>query len=98
MVVRVKRMKKYGHACLHKAILIFLAVASYVKFRVLKLYITPQVYRGYPFLFLEIALSTYFYRYVLDLYNRHDTNTYNSALFANTIFYQTVCTANKTIL
>ena len=100
MVGGVKQMKKYGQPCkemLHKAILLFLASVSYVKFRVLKLYITPRVDRGYPFLFLEIALCTYFYRYVFNLYSKHDINTYNSELFLNTIFYQTVCTTNKTI-
>ena len=100
MVFEVTKMNKYGQQCkemLHKAILILFASVFYVKFRILKLYITPRVDRGYPFLFLEIALSTYFYRYVSDLYSKHGINTYNSKLFLNTIFYQTVCTTNKTI-
>ena len=54
---------------------------------------TPHVDRGFASLITEMLLSICFFKYIKQFKN----DTYAFQLFENSIFYQTVCTANKTI-
>ena len=54
---------------------------------------TPHVDRGFASLITEMTLSICFFQYI----HQFKSDTYPFHLFVNSIFYQTVCTANKTI-